>query len=346
MPSRAELGRLYQELLDRYGRTIADAFLVALNDLRTAAEIQRLTDAIRAGNLQDALDALHLDAAAYGPLQDAIAQAYAEGGQNAAQALPKRTPEGQALVIRFHARNPRAEAWLREQGADLVTHVIEDQREAVRQRLIAGMEKGENPRTTALDIVGRINRITGKREGGILGLTAQQETFARNAADELASGDPAALRKYLDRSRRDKRFDRSILKAIREESPVPPEIQSKAVARYKDRLLELRGTTLGRAEALAALQAAKLEAYTQAVEAGQLDGALIEREWDDVGDARTRHSHRLMNGQKRGLHEPFVSPSGARLMYPGDTSLGASASETIQCRCDVRYRVRFLAGIR
>jgi hypothetical protein len=46
-----------------------------------------------------------------------------------------------------------------------------------------------------------------------------------------------------------------------------------------------------------------------------------------------------------GLKEPFTSPTGARLMYPGDTSLGAGPAETIQCRCTVSVRIDFLANI-
>jgi hypothetical protein len=40
-----------------------------------------------------------------------------------------------------------------------------------------------------------------------------------------------------------------------------------------------------------------------------------------------------MDGQERGLNEPFDSPSGAQLMYPGDPD--APAEEVINCRCAV-----------
>lgn len=343
MASRAELERLYQELLDRHGQAIARAFIDAIDDLRTAAEVQRVVDAIAAGNVQGALEALHLDPAAYGPLEDAIARTYGEGGQSALQALPKRTPDGTALVIRFHARNPRAEAWLRTHSADLVTHIIEEQRTAVRQTLIAGMEAGRNPRSVALDIVGRVNRLTGKREGGILGLTPSQETFVRSARAELASGDPEALRHYLTRNRRDRRFDRTVAKAIREEKPVPPEIARKAVDAYTRRLEALRGEMIGRTEALSALNAAQYEALRQAVENGALQASQVRRQWVSAGDARVRHSHRGLDGDVVGLDEAFVSPSGARLKFPGDPS--APASERVGCRCWVQVKVDWFANV-
>jgi hypothetical protein len=40
-----------------------------------------------------------------------------------------------------------------------------------------------------------------------------------------------------------------------------------------------------------------------------------------------------------------VSPSGARMMFPGDFSLGAPPEEIINCRCVVKHRVDFLAGV-
>jgi len=36
----------YSDLLDRYGKEIADAFLSAIDDITSAAELQRLTAAI------------------------------------------------------------------------------------------------------------------------------------------------------------------------------------------------------------------------------------------------------------------------------------------------------------
>lgn len=347
MPANPTPQQVYVDLLSRYGQEVADAFAAAIRDLTSRAEIQRLTAAIAAGNIDEALAALHLDPAAYGPVQDALQRAFNESGTITAAGMPKRTPSGVVLVIRFDGRNPEAEAILRRDAGQLITRIDEETRQSAREVLYRGLSRGDNPRTTALDIVGRINRVTGKREGGLLGLSGPQTQWALSAADELTSGDPALMKNYLAREARDKRFDRSVMKAIREEKPVAPDIALRAVTQYRNRLLKLRGDTIGRVETLKAIQAAKHEAYRQAVASGQLNEAVVERVWDDVGDLRTRHSHRLMDGQKRGLNEPFVSPmTGARLMFPGDTSLGAPASEVVQCRCDCRYRIRFLDLVR
>jgi len=344
MPNRKTLERLYQELLAKHGQAIADAFMAAVEDLRSAAEVQRLIAAIDAGNVEAAIAALHIDRAAYGPVMDALQIAYSEGGQNAAAGLPPKTPAGAALVVRFDARNVRAEQWLRSYSADLVTRIVDDQKTAVREALTAGMTRGENPRTTALDIVGRVDKATGKRVGGILGLSAPQQQYVRSARDELASADPADLRAYLNRQRRDKRFDRSIAKAIKTGTAVPKDIQAKAAVAYERKLLALRGETIGRTEAMTSLHAAQQEALRQAVDTGQVSANQIRRVWSATGDARTRDTHHALDGQSVGLEESFVSPSGARLRYPGDPS--APAADRCNCRCWLNIRVDWLSNLR
>jgi hypothetical protein len=46
-------------------------------------------------------------------------------------------------------------------------------------------------------------------------------------------------------------------------------------------------------------------------------------------------------GKGLPLEEPFESPTGAKLLFPGDSSLGAGAAEIVHCRCRVSYNVNF-----
>lgn len=336
MAQQSNSQRLYDALLDRYGDLIARAFLDAVSDLATNADLQRMVVAVEAGNLGAAIDALHLDEAAYSPVLEALRSGYVEGGSTTAAGIKLAT-------VRFNVRNPGAERWLAEESSTLVRGIIDDQREGVRQALTAGMERGENPRTTALNIVGRLNKATGKREGGIIGLTAQQEEFARNALAELESGEPAQLNAYLDRARRNKVFDPLVRRAIKTGEPIPAESVRKAIQAYRGRLLKLRGDMIGRTEALTALRAAQHEAWRQAVERGVVAEQDLVRTWRDASDLRVRTSHRILDGQKvKGLSEPFVSPSGARLLYPGDPR--APASERIGCRCVQEITTDFIAA--
>jgi len=53
----------------------------------------------------------------------------------------------------------------------------------------------------------------------------------------------------------------------------------------------------------------------------------------------------MMNGQQLESSMPFTTPTGFRLLFPGDSSLGAPPQETIQCRCWVEYKIDYLGMI-
>lgn len=54
-----------------------------------------------------------------------------------------------------------------------------------------------------------------------------------------------------------------------------------------------------------------------------------------VAQGSSRFDHRQMDGVVVPIDEPFVTPAGSRLLYPGDRSLGAPPGEVMNCRCTV-----------
>lgn len=64
-------------------------------------------------------------------------------------------------------------------------------------------------------------------------------------------------------------------------------------------------------------------------------GADVVKQWDATLDGRTRESHQRVDGEIRELDKKFSNG----LMYPGDTSGGAS--EVINCRCALLQRARW-----
>ena len=206
-----------------------------------------------------------------------------------------------------------------------------------------GIAAGRGPRDTALSIVGRVNKATGKREGGIVGLHSGQAKAWAKAAAELDALDPA----YFQRRLRDKRFDATVKRAIADGKPLAKADRERILNRYSDKLLKHRGDTIARTETIASLNAGRDQGIRQLIEAGNITEDQVVKVWDSGGpDGRTRDTHLALEGQRKRLDEPFVSPSGARLMFPGDTSLNAPASETVACRCAIRFDIDFMRGLK
>lgn len=347
MARASQLRRILAALLDQHDALIRDAFLLSIAGIRSEITLKLLVERLEKGDVAGALEALNLERAAFARLDNAIATAFNAGGTAMTGHMPTlRDASGHRIVVRFDARNLRAEEWLRGHSATAVTRIIEDQRAGLRVALEKGMAAGRNPNSVALDIAGRLNRASGRREGGLVGLTTQQTEYVASARDELLSGDAALMRNYLARGRRDKRFDRSVTRAINEGRALDASTVSQIVGRYSDRLLQLRGEMIGRTEALTSLHAGKYEGFLQGLDKTNYPPEAVTRTWRSAGDHKVRHTHAAMNGQVvQGLSAPFVSPSGAMLRYPGDTALGAGADEVVHCRCDTDMEIDFSWGV-
>ena len=96
---------------------------------------------------------------------------------------------------------------------------------------------------------------------------------------------------------------------------------------------------LSKAEALESFGAGRDQVYEQLIAQG-LDRDSVTKTWRDRGDKKVRHTHSVMGGQEVQKDQPFQSPTGALLRYPGDTSLGAGWSERANCRCSAIYKIR------
>ena len=334
-------GPTIEELMAKYEGRFRAAFLSAIREIVSQARIKEISDALARGDVQGALDKLYIEPAAFNVFTNEIRASFGEGGMQAVQNLgPLTDAQGNRLVFRFDVRNLVAEQWITERSSEFITNIVDEQRIVIREHLRAGLQRGDNPRTTALDVVGRINKATGRREGGVIGLSIPQEQYVRNARSELQNKDFSA---YLQRKLRDKRFDRTVARALAADEDLSPAQIAKIVNRYADRLLKHRGDTIARTETLAALNAAAYQSLQQLVDSGKIQADQITRVWDSAGDARVRNTHRIADGQRVGFDEDFVMASGRRLRYPGDPKGGAS--EVINCRCIARTEIDFSVGV-
>ena len=322
---------------------ILRAFRNSIQSVKDQATIQEIVRLLEVGNIDGVVDLLQLDEAMFEPLEEAIRQAYREGGLTGVEQIG-RIPVGTGnIVARFSMSTPEATAWLSALSSTLIVEITNDQREAVRTALNAGLERGDNPRTTALDLVGRINPQTKRREGGIVGLTNQQAQWSVNAREELENLDA----RYFDRKLRDKRLDGRIRRAIESGEPLDQKTIDAAVTRLQQRTLKFRGNNIARTESLNALRSGQFEAIRQAAARGGVNASDVMKAWDATNDSRTRLEHTVMerkNGNNNPIpfNQPFVSPTGEMVMYPGDTSMGADASFIINCRCRAEYTIDFV----
>lgn len=321
--------RQYNQALARLEQTVGREFVAAVRARMQRAPMDELEAAVLAGDVDAISAAAGITPPVMSATTEAVRAVYVAGA-----AL-----ESPAARITFDIRNPRAEAWIRDNSSRLVTDIIDQQRDAIQIVLERGLSRGAHPRTTALDIAGRINRQTGRRTGGIVGLNSQQAQYVTNMRAQLASGDPSDMADYFSRVRRDRRFDGVVRRAIAEGRPVSDADINRIAARYSDRLLQLRAETIARTETINALNAARDEAWAQAIEAGDVQPQNVYKIWRASGSRNPRHDHQMMEGQTVRYVEPFTTPGGVQLMHPGDTSLGAGARDVANCGCFMEVSV-------
>ena len=348
MARKKSLEQLFEELVERFIPEIANTFRAGIADVVNRAVLRDVVRSIQMGDAERAFRVLGYSEAAMRPLTATLERAFEAGGVTVGQSFPRRlnTPSG-PTVYRFDVRNSRAEKWLREASASMVTNIGEGTRVSVRNIISEGVRDGRNPRNIALDIVGRVNRTTGLREGGIVGLNASQERAVAAMRRDLENLDP----NYFTRTRRATRFD-DIIQGMFDKGNVDAETINKMTGQYKNNLLQLRGETIARDGAIEALNRSEYEALKQAQELGAMGRNGVQRAWDSSGpDGRTRPSHLAIDGQTVGLDEAFVFPNGVTVMHPQDRSLANAnnakdlAAETINCRCRVRTIVDWLGDL-
>lgn len=311
----------------------------AISAVRDSVRLSDVESLIRANDIDGLIRLLGLNASTFEPLENSVRDSFRVGGNYTAEILSPIYVDGLGnIAFTFSMQATEATAWLSANAAKLVTEIAEEQQQMIRERLAYFLLKGTGPRTAALDLIGRIDTTTGQRKGGFIGLTSQQAEWVSNARTELETLNP----NYLNRGLRDKRLDPVVRKAIEKGESLTAKQIDAAITSLQNRTLKYRGDVISRHESIKALRAGQHLSIMQAVKRGEMDAGDVTKEWDATGDARTREEHLLMEGQTVPLLIPFTFPDGSRAQYPSDDSLGAPASNLIQCRCKIDYRIDFI----
>jgi hypothetical protein len=248
-------------------------------------------DEYLASALPDALLATLVDSAA------GIARAArkSRGGLRGLAAPPQ-------IVIDFDRTDPNALQWAREASAQLIKEISQETRAAVMAVIERAFEDGLPPRVAARQI----------RQ--LVGLTERQALAVVRLRFRLMDARPGSI-------------VRAGKVAIRiPKSGVSADLIARSANGYAQRLHKLRSVTIARHETLAASNEGQHQLWRQAMRSGLLRDD-EQRTPVLTPDDRLCETCRTMDGQLRGLTEPFTLPDGSSVMNP---------PFHVTCRCSQR----------
>lgn len=319
--------REIERLLSQLEPRVAAAFADAIQAARRNVDFSALIEALDRGDLGAAIRLLDVPQGLLFPLEDAVRAAYIEGGQMVAIAAPQ-------ALLGFAGSTPAALEWLRNLSSTRIQGIKADTLDAVRAALVSGRDQGMGARELATMIVGK--RVGNRREGGILGLTTQIADSIMSGRAKLLSGDPALMAEYLDLKLRDRRYDRTIKKAIKEGRKLTVKEVDAILDAHKSKALAYRGRVIAKNETFSALEAGRYEAVAQAIENPDVAGATSR--WQHNLSLEPRLDHVAMSGTVVEFGQDFVFPDGTRMKYAHDPSGGIK--HTAGCRCITVHRIR------
>lgn len=310
---------------------IERAFLRGVASIVDPVNASALRRAIAAGDTDEVIRILDIEPAAFSELRDLLVQTF---GQSGAEELTS------VNGVRWNSASPRVEDYARNQVGMRITRITNDMMVAVRNSVADGYAFGRSPARMALDLVGRVG-ANGHRQGGIVGLSSQQERWVTGMRNSLLGGEPAKFwigadgRLKSSLTKRDRRFDAVILKSLQTGKPLTQDQIDRITRNYSNKLLLSRGKTIARTERGLAVNAGRFEAWRQAADKLGVSPDRIRKQWIHTGRAREdRPDHQAANKMTvRGLDTPFII-GGVAYAYPHDPSV--SAQHSINCMCEVK----------
>ncbi len=234
---------------------------------------------------------------------------------------------------------------MRDHAARLVTGIVTEARDGIAAVLTDNLARGQSPDEAGRLLAGRVNRVTGRREGGLIGLSRpQMETVAR-IERAMREGDTEYMKSYLGFANRDKRLDGMVLKAIHEGRGLAPEEVERVTRLYSNRALKYRGDQIAILETHSALARSKRDAFQQQIDEGKLDAQDVTKKWRRTVSREPRMEHLAMASQPAiPFNAKFTLPDGIQCDGPHDPSL--PARHVVGCKCSVDYSIDFIGQFR
>lgn len=302
---RAELARMEPEMRRAYARAW-QWLQVRMTEEVMLARLQRglpLTDLIPYAILDRA----------FAPVQSALQRGEAIGFTTQTRLLTRGGAEQTMVGVRFDSLSQRVLAAAKTLDAKILATAKAEVRESVRQFVQAGLEAGRNPRDIARTM----------RE--VVGLAPNHEEHIRNYRRKLTEIGNTST-KMPSNELRDKRFDATLKKAIRDNAPLSSARIDAQVAAYTRKYTAWHAETVARTATLNAFRQGQATAIDAMVDFGLVERVDMFKAWTTVGDDRVREEHVDMEGETVPLDQPF--------------SNGLYEPNEWNCRCVVTYDFR------
>jgi hypothetical protein len=316
-PTPDELWAAFTEQANTYKPALRRAFLRVIALARTGLDQAELEHANQHGNIAGATELILGPGEIWAELQHAVRYAVTKAtGFFSAQIAVHNTPVARVV---FGVQNPKALEALRTAQLSLIREVDQKTREGIRAYLTDSLNAGRNPRSVIRQLAGTVQE-DGSRKGGIIGLTERQARAVSNYRKYLEGNDTRALERAL----RDKRFDKTVARAISGGESLDPGYITKLVYRYEANYLAYRAEVIARSESMKALQLGQRMAWDEAISQGSADSGALTKRWVTAKDERVRPTHADMEGVTVGYDEDFD---------PEDTGPIWAPPAAPQCRC-------------
>ena len=303
------------DLLAKMDRIVRRRFLELVDASKTIRTLDAIAGLLENGQIFEALTITEQIAPS---LEVAIEQAFAASGQSIADLLSQERD----IIIDFNTLSDRAVTIQQAARARLIREFTAQQREATMELLNDAVLRGLAPTKQAEILADSI------------GLTGRQARAVTNYRRLLEAGSTEALTREL----RDKRFDRTVRRAIASGVPLSPGQIYRMDKQYTKRYVRFRAETIARTETARAISEGEEEMWRQAIDAGVVTPDEIISIWHTAGDERVRSSHSRMNRQSQPFGAPFRSGLGNELRFPGDPQ--APAADVINCRCVIARELK------
>lgn len=345
MLKRLSARELLEQVAADFEPQVRLAWIEAIDRIRSNIVLKRIVEKLERGDVASVVRDLGIEDGAFAKFEQALIQAYHSGGIATVDSMPAlRDPSGNRVVFSWGVRNLPAEQAMRDHAARLVTGIVTEARDGIAAVLTDNLARGQSPYEAGRLLAGRVNRVTGRREGGMIGLSRpQMETVAR-IERAMRKGDAAYMRDYLSFANRDKRLDRTVMKAIREGRGLAPEEVERVTRLYSNKAMKWRGDQLAIHETHMALARSRMDAFQQQIDDGKLDAQDVTKKWRRTVSREPRMDHMMMAGKTVGFNELFTLPDGTTCTGPHDPNL--PARHTIGCKCAMDISIDYIGQFR